>query len=290
MGDHSPVKFDKPGQQCYLSYTQACGCVSLLKEAVAARVVETTVLTQTRKSMDVPNVGDRNKRYFLVIDADVDDRFHTCMLLQRLGYNIFTAHSADEVIEFMTVAPPAAVVADAGPSGSALLTRLSQDTRFFDIPLILLESSPDAVIEGRARYKKFAVCLKKPIDVNELYRIIQTYVEKGPRQNLRIATRLPVRLENGPNGREGHATVLSEYGMFFRTLDPLPINTRVPAVIEIKGRLIKVEAIVLYSMTFDEGPFKEPGMGMKFVKISRADRDLIVAFMLEQIEEGIRRQ
>jgi response regulator RpfG family c-di-GMP phosphodiesterase len=237
--------------------------------------------------MSDPQTANKHKRYILVIDADVDDRFHTCMLLQRLGYNIFTAQSVDEVIEFMTVAPPAAVVSDAGPNGSALLTRLSPDTRFFDIPLILLEKHPDADIERRARHKKFAACLKKPVDVNELYGIIQTLVERGPRQNLRIVTHLSASLGSKPNRIEGHATVLSEYGMFFRTLEPLPINTHIPAVIELKGKLINVEALVLYSMSFDEGPFKEPGMGMKFVKISRADRDVIAAFMIEQIEEGI---
>ena len=78
--------------------------------------------------------------------------------------------------------------------------------------------------------------------------------------------------------------------MFFRTLDPQPANTIITAVFEIKGRLIKLDAIVLYTTNFDEGPFKEPGMGMKFVKISREDRNLIAAFILEQVEEGIVRQ
>jgi len=54
--------------------------------------------------------------------------------------------------------------------------------------------------------------------------------------------------------------------------------------------MINIEAVVLYTTTFDEGPFKEPGMGMKFVTISRADRDIIKAFILEWINEGMSRQ
>jgi hypothetical protein len=56
---------------------------------------------------------------------------------------------------------------------------------------------------------------------------------------------------------------------------------------EIKGRLIKLDAIVIYTTNFDEGPFKEPGMGMKFVKISQDDKNWIATSIIEQFEEGI---
>jgi len=240
--------------------------------------------------MNETNAAEMNKRYVLVVDANVDDRFDTCMLLQRFGYTIFTAHTTEEAIEFMTVAPPVAIVADAGASGSTLLFWITKDPRFFHVPLILLSSSRNAALENRARKGEFAAFLKKPLKVEEFYRIVQEVIEKGPRRNLRITTHLMVRLEDGLGGREGCATVLSEYGMFFRTLEPRPVNARIPLVFEIKGRLIKLEAIVLYITTFDEGPFKEPGMGLKFVKISRADRNLIATFILERIEEGIPRQ
>lgn len=235
----------------------------------------------------MPDNFDRNSRYILVADSDVEDRFHTCMLLQRFGYNIFTAQTADEVVEFMTVAPPAAVVAGSGPAGAVLVNRISQDSRFFDIPLILLLSGPDPDLESRIRHKKYATSLTKPLDVNRFYQTIQAYVEKSPRRNLRISTRIPVRLEQEGRRYEGFATVLSEYGMFFRTLKPLPVNSIASAVMEIRDRLLRVEAVVLYSIPFEEGPFKEPGMGLKFAKISRTDRDLIAAYILQCIEEGI---
>jgi hypothetical protein len=78
--------------------------------------------------------------------------------------------------------------------------------------------------------------------------------------------------------------------MFFRTLEPLPINTIIPAVFEIKGRHIKLDAVVLYTTNFDDGPFKEAGMGMKFVNISHDDRNRIATLIIEQFEEGIVRQ
>jgi CheY-like chemotaxis protein len=235
------------------------------------------------------NAPESHKRYVLVVDSNVDDLYYTCMLLRRFGYSIVTSYTAEKAVEFMTVAPPAAIVADADLSGSPLFLRLRQDPRFFDTPLLLLSWWPNAALEDRARKGEFAAYIRKPVSVEEFYANVQTAIEKGPRRNIRIATYLPVKLEDGLDGGEGYATVLSEYGMFFRTFMPRSVNARIPTVVTIKDRLLNLEAVVLYVIMLEEGPFKEPGMGMKFVNITRADRELIAAFILEQIEEGIRR-
>ncbi len=47
--------------------------------------------------------------------------------------------------------------------------------------------------------------------------------------------------------------------------------------------MISLEAVVLYSCSSGEGPFREQGMGMKFVKISPQDRALIKAYILEEV-------
>jgi CheY-like chemotaxis protein len=235
------------------------------------------------------NGMNKSKRYVLVLDANVGDLFYTCMLLQRFGYYIFTAHTAQEAIEYMTAAMPSAVVADAGSGGITLLSWITKNPRFLDVPLILLSSSPDTDLEARARREEYAAHLGKPLKVEEFYRVIQMVIEKGSRKNLRIATHLNVRLDDGQGGSEGFATELSEFGMFFRTLESRPVHSRIPVVLAIKGRQIKLEAVVLYTTRFDEGPLKEYGMGLKFMNISPDDREVIAAYMLEQLEEGIKR-
>ncbi|MCK9418792.1 MAG: response regulator [Nitrospirae bacterium] len=231
-----------------------------------------------------------SKQYILVVDADVNDRFYTCMLLQRFGYDVFSARTAEEAIEFITVSPPTAILADADLNGSTMFSWLSKDPRFFDIPLVLLSWWPNPALEARANKGGFAAYLRKPNNVEEFYQIVQIAIEKGPRRNLRIATRLMARLEDGQDKSEGFVTVLSEYGMFFMTLDPRPVNAKIPLSFTMKDSLIKVEAVVLYTVSFDDGPYKEPGMGLKFVKISRADRSLIANFMLEWIQDGASKQ
>ncbi len=232
------------------------------------------------------NAEERKKRYILVVDSNVDDRFTMSMMLQRLRYNICTARTVDEAIEFMCVAPPSGILAEAGHTGSGLLERIKKDSRFSDVPLILL-SAPDRALEERARRGEFAACLRKPVDVEELYRAVESVIEKGPRRNIRIATSLKAKLEDQGAGTDGYITVISEYGMFFRTLDPLPMNTRFPVGLEIKGRAIKLDAVVLYNCSVDDGPFKEPGMGLKFTRIAPADQDHIRQFIREEVTRGI---
>jgi len=232
------------------------------------------------------DASERAKRYVLVVETNVDDRFMVSMLLQRFGCTICSAHSAEEALEFLSVAPPAAVVSEGGQYGVGLLARIKKDGRFSDVPVILLTSSPDHALEDRVRRGEIAAVIRKPVDPEAFYRAIQASVEKTPRKNLRIATYLSAKLADDPAGEDGYVTVLSEFGMFFRTLEPRKVHAKVPVGITVKDRAISIEAEVLYTCEFDEGPFKEPGMGMKFTKISDDARALIRNFILEQIGAG----
>lgn len=227
--------------------------------------------------------AQNKKRYFLIVDSNIDDRFRTSLLLQQFGYNICTAHTAEEAVEFTCVAPPAAIITEGGQTGAALLARLKKTPCFSDVPVVLLSASPEPARSGEC-----AAVLRKPVDPEAFYQAVQAVVEKTPRRNIRTATYIAARLEN-ESGAEGYVTVLSEYGMFFRTLEPRPVNARLKVFFDIKGSTLRLDVVVLYCYSFDEGPFKEPGLGMKFEKISSGDRALIKAFILEQVENGIKR-
>src|SRR4030067_272431 len=173
------------------------------------------------------NGEEKKRRYVLVVDSNVDDRFAMSMMLQRLSYNICTARTVEEAIEFMCVAPPSGILAEAGPTGSGLLARIKKDPRFSDVPLILL-SAPDRALEERARKGEFAACLRKPVDVEELYRAVESVIEKGLRRNLRIATKLkagPAGGSSSPASRRrtrstsGNSSARSSRGASRRTND-----------------------------------------------------------------------
>lgn len=231
----------------------------------------------------IVDAAERNKRYVLVIDSDDEALFQTCMLLRKFGRAIIAARSGEKALEYMLVSPPAAVVADPASGVDLFLSRLRQDSRFYDVPLILLSWWPNASLEQVQRTGGFFAYLRKPVNVVQLYRTVEAAVEKSPRRNIRIITQVMVTLEDGLAGGDGYATTLSEHGLFFRTFVPRQIGARIPAVVRIKDSQIRLEAEVLYVIPFDEGLFQEPGMGMKFVNISRSDRELIAAFIIDEI-------
>lgn len=225
--------------------------------------------------------------YMLVIDTDVNERFTMSMLLQRLGYTVCVAGSVQEGIEFLCVAPAGAIFADAEATGPDLLAMLAGDARFRNVPVVLAAEASAHGLEARVRRGELAGLIRKPLDVDNVYQVIQRVIEKGSRMNIRIAATLPACLHDGFGTTEGQVTVLSQYGTFFRTLNPLPAGKRVTMDLFLWDRVMNLEAQVLYVVTFEEGPFREPGMGMKFVRINPEDNDLIRAFIHDHLWEGL---
>ena len=236
------------------------------------------------------NADEKKKLYLLVVDSNFNDRLSTCMLLLRFGRNIFTANTVEEAIEFMDAALPVAAVIDADMMGLTLLSRIKNDPRFSDVPLILLSASHDTAMEDRVRKGECAAYLRKPLNVEEFYRVVQQVIEKGPRRKIRIDTNFAATIEDGRGPSKGYVTNLSEDGLFFRSIELRPVQTRVSVGFEIKSRAITLEAVVHHITTFEEGPLKEPGMGLKFVSITPEDRGLIKAYILEKITEGMDRR
>jgi CheY-like chemotaxis protein len=226
-------------------------------------------------------------RYILVVDADVNERFTMSMLVQRFGYTVCGAGSAAEAVEYLCVAPAVAVFVEAGKTGWDLLSRLSSDARFREVPIVLVSETRDRAIEERLQRGEISAVVRSPLDADEVFEVIQKVIERGSRRNIRIATTLPAYLRDESGATEGYVTVLSQYGLFFRTLDPRPVHSRAEVILAFWDRSITLEATVLYAVTFEEGPFREPGMGMKFAKIKAEDSALIKAYILEQIGDGI---
>jgi CheY-like chemotaxis protein len=233
------------------------------------------------------NAEDKNRRFMLVVDNNADDRFQTGMFLQQFGYNIFTTTSAEKALAIMSVTPPIAVFADAGKTGIAILTGIKKNPLLSDIPLIILSTTPHEMLEGRSRRGELAGFLRKPVDMEKRILAVESVPAKGPRRKIRITTALRAELTGELGSGEGLVTVMSETGIFFRTLDPHPPHTRLTINFEIKGKPITLETEVVDNGTFDEGPFKEPGRGMKFVKISPENQAIIKVFVLAEVGKNV---
>jgi CheY-like chemotaxis protein len=237
--------------------------------------------------MSGPVLGSGQMHYLLVVNSDLNERFTLSMLLQRFGYSTVNATSAAEGVEFLCVSPAVAVFAEATEIGLELAALLNKDIRFRDVPIIMVAQHEDHDLEERIRQGDFAGLLRSPISPDAAYQVVQKIIEKGSRVNIRIPIALPSTVTDAERSTDGYATVLSQYGMFFRTLNPRPVNSFVDVNVYFSDRVINLKARVLYIISFDKGPFCESGMGLKFVDIASEDKALIRFIIYEQLGSAI---
>jgi CheY-like chemotaxis protein len=253
--------------------------------------------------LDVTSKNPRNTgssiRFLMVVDRDAGDLFYTSMLLQRFSYKVCTAMTVDEALAMARIALPALFIVELPPgiSGFDLMRRFRLDPRMAAVPVIIktMDMSPET--EKSCREAGAAFCIRKPIQAEELFHAVQLAIEdrpgenKRPREHIRIYTRLPMTIDNTPLdcGRQGLcAAVMSEAGMYVRTLKLLPINASITMQIIIKDRTVSLEAVVLHSHGFGEGTFGEPGMGIRFIRIAPEDKELLRQFIGEEVTKGLR--
>jgi CheY-like chemotaxis protein len=233
---------------------------------------------------------DREIRTILLVDGSASILFYLGMLLRRLEYKVETARNAEDALRMMENAVPSIVVTETSlpnMSGINLLKHIKNTPLFKTVPVVMLTSENDPGLLDTCTRLGCAAYLSKPVEPDVLYRTLQSVSESIPRENIRLNTSLKVIVGDGTAmggaARIEYATALSEGGLYVRTLYPQPQNALTPIRIFLPQKEITAKAVVLYSFTMAGGPFKEPGMGMKFVEISNADRNEIRSFIKEQL-------
>ncbi len=237
---------------------------------------------------------DREIRTILLVDGSASILFYLGMLLKRLAYKVVTARSAEDALRMMEDSAPSLVLTELSlpqMSGVQFLKKIKDTARLKAIPVVILTSENDPEMKDACARMGSAAYLNKPVEPDVLYRTIQSVSESVPRANIRLSASLKVVVgdgsEIGGTKRTEYATAISEGGLYIRTLYPQPRNAVTPLRILINDREIRAKAVVLYSYALGEGPFEEPGMGMKFVEISDADRAFIRAFIKDQLTRDI---
>lgn len=238
-----------------------------------------------------PGAAARGKGHILVVTASTDDLYRTSMLLQRFAYPVFTAQTMQQAFDMVSVTMPALVIADLvlpDTSGLDLLRKLGAGAR--TLPFILLLPAADSHVEQKHIELGGSVpCLAKPVQAEELFRLVQAAIEPTPRAAIRIQARLPVTVNKSPFDplKGEYITDLSEDGLYIRTLRPSPRNDRVTVHLAVGGHSITADALVIYVHRPLDGLFREPGMALKFVRISPEDREAIRKHIHDAVTTGI---
>lgn len=238
--------------------------------------------------MNEQNLAEKRKKLIMVVDGNPKDSLTTGMVLQNFGYSVTTVRSAEEALEFLSIAVPSLVVSEfilPGMNGIDLLDRMSRDPGLSRVPAIVQTGHPDPSTGERCIAAGCVQFLKKPVNGEDLYRAVQSIVERTPRKNVRIASFLKASVDGSGTGAE-FVTQLSEQGLFIKTLHARKPGSKHSVSFMLQKKIVRVEAQVLYAYGFGEGPGKDPGMGMKFLFIGPEDLTLIKEHIKENFTAG----
>ena len=236
----------------------------------------------------------RETRTILIVDNSATALFYWGMLLKRLEYKVVSKRNAADALKVLETDPPAVVLTEIalfGTDGVTLLKEIKGDPRFKDIPVVMLTSVTDPAAKDACERLGCAAWFGKDVEPDTLYQKLQALVESTPRQHIRLNTSVKVIVGDsttvGGALRTEYASAISEGGLYVRTQYPQPRNALTPVRVLLDTGEVRAKAVVLYSCAKNEGPYQEPGMGLKFVEISDKDRRLIRQFITEQLTRGI---
>lgn len=222
----------------------------------------------------------------LAVDTDAQHLIYLSRLLERFGYEVIPARSAMGALEVLKTEVPLLILTELDlpqVGGLELLQRIRMDTRTEHVPVVAMYQGGEAAMGSTQ--KGFVACLAKPVQAEDLFRAVQAAIEPNRRETMRVETRLTVIVNDRPlECLEGTcSSILSEQGMYIRTLRPHPRDSQLNLQMSVNGRIISADAVVLYSNQFGEGPFGEPGMGIKFSRIDPSDREYLRSFVHDTV-------
>jgi CheY-like chemotaxis protein len=238
-------------------------------------------------------IANRQKRFLIIVDGDASHLYTTGILLQRLGYNIYTAKMAEDALEVMGITIPSLVLTDVSlpaMSGLELLSRMKRNSDTQAVPVICYTASSDPSVKEACFRSGGAAFLSKPAEPDVLFATLQKAVEITPRRYIRLNVCLSVIVNNevAVDGSPVDClTALSENGMYVSTLHPRMAGAEMPFTIFLQKYVIRVVGMVLHSYKSGEGPLLTPGMGIKFTQIKPEDQATVRAFINRQIIQDL---
>jgi CheY-like chemotaxis protein len=236
--------------------------------------------------------SDRKNRFILLLNNDAHGLSRLSTLLRRLDYRVFTAMSAREAIDVMLTSVPSLIITSLhlqDMDGLKFLQKIKKSRELGDIPFIALTQQSNRDEEQRSFAAGAVDCLEQPISAERLYRAVQKVMEATPRTCIRIPMLLPVKISGVQHGDSARTCMLdlSERGMYLAYDEPAAVKTRLSLLINLNGRLIPVEAVVLQSYQNGEGPYLQAGMAVEFARIDSQDQEAIRQFIRDDIMRGI---
>lgn len=235
---------------------------------------------------------DREKRVLLLLDSNAHDLCYLSVLLERLDYHVYTAMTAKDALEALTVIVPSLIITSLNirdMDSLELMRVLKKSPLVGAVPFITLTKRGNTSEQARSLSAGAVDCVERPISPERLYQAIEAIVGATPRTDLRVRTHQPVKVNVSRRSDffGAYTLDLSERGMFLRTVNPAFGHTELSCQIQMHGSIVEVDAAVLYSNRTVGVAGYEQGVGLRFERMASRDRELLRWFIRSEVTRGI---
>jgi CheY-like chemotaxis protein/Tfp pilus assembly protein PilZ len=236
--------------------------------------------------------SDRKNQLVLIVDDNEAELFRITALLEKFSYQTLKATNDEQAFaNAIGVVPSLAIISLdlPGMNDLKLIWQLKNHPATAHIPVIGIAGNDDQDLKGYCLDLGAAGFLCRPFEAEELYKTVQTALEKNPRSGMRVNTVLPVKVYGGDYDAlyGAYALTLSSGGMFLRTMNPVTVHSGISLEFNLNGRAIAAETTVLYNCQNGCGPEMETGVGLRFVDISRKDREVVSEFIRGEVMKDV---
>lgn len=236
--------------------------------------------------------NNRKNQLVLIVDDNEAELLGINAFLEKFSYQTRTATGDKQAFAYATgLAPSLAIISLdlPGMNGFKLIRQLSARTATAHIPVIGIADRDNKDLKDRCLELGAAAFLGRPFEAEVLFNAVQAALENNPRSCMRVRTVLPVKVHGGDLEAfyGAYALTLSVGGMFLRTMSPVAVHSGISLEFNLNGRPIAADTTVLYNCQKGCGPKMETGVGLRFIDISRKDKDVINEFIKGEVTKDL---
>ena len=210
-----------------------------------------------------------------VIIADTDKKrlVTLLVLVKRFGYNVFPAATVKDFLALTKRILPDAILMDIDllkSSKQNCLEAIRKEKSLQKVKIITIADKKDAALLEQTLKMGANDSIEKPIRPTPLIKVIEKLTETTQRTCPRLSYIFKVTILTQKEKRMNYASMISEKGLFIRTLNALPVGTKVQLTMDLPSKEpVKARGEIIYILKDADNDYLEPGMGIKFTKMEK---------------------
>lgn len=211
------------------------------------------------------------KKTILVPDDTNVYIFLMSIQLRKMGFNVRSFKTEDEVISSSSKNSPDMVFLDKGITGmecAGALKSLKESQSTSDIPVAVISSEPSEACREKCLEMGAESYIMAPVSIREMHEILQRclYIPSGYQRNyLRVCFSGKVMVTHDGIGEWLYSETLSERGIYIRKKYPYPVGSKVVVSIPLlEEKSISLDGKVIYIVKGSDESDKPSGMAIEF--------------------------